>query len=93
MDGKGKGLKAITECNAEEGARICLTKLKGKDRKAVVDFLGEPHRTHEQEEYLYYPERSDGSTWLLLVSFDEKNRVCSIGSDELGPYQETQPKD
>jgi len=93
VDAKGKGLRSVTECRAEEGAEICFTKLKGKDRKAVVDLLGQPHQTHEQEEYLYYLERSDGSWWLLLISFDEKNRVCRIVSDEEVPHQETQSKD
>ena len=57
MDAKRKGLRSVTECRAEAGAEICLTKLKGKDRKAVVDLLGQPHQTHEQEEYLYYLAR------------------------------------
>jgi hypothetical protein len=82
---EAKGLKSITECRAADGANICLQKLKGKDHKSVVEFLGKPQRTHEKEEYLYYPERSDESMWLLLVSFDEHNRVCNVFSNELLP--------
>ena len=93
MDGNGKGLQSVAEGSAEEGAKLCLAKLKGKDRKAVVAFLGKPHQHHEQEEYLYYPERSDGSMWVLLILFDEKSHVCSIFGDEANPIEETQPKD
>jgi len=54
-------------------------------RRAVVEFLGKPDRRHEQEEYLYYPQRRDGSVWILIVTFDERNRVCEIFGDEFLP--------
>jgi hypothetical protein len=77
------GLKSITECRAADGARICLQKLKGSNHQAVRKFLGRPDRIHDTEEYLYYPERADGSIWLLLVSFAANNRVCAVMGKEL----------
>ena len=78
-------LKMVTECSAEEGARICFERLRGMGRRAVVDFLGKPVDRHEQEEYLYYPQRRDGSMWRLVVSFDERKRVCEIFGAEFLP--------
>ena len=83
-----KGLKSIAECSAEDGVSLCLKALKGKHRKFVIECLGKPHRTHAEEEYLYYPERADESTWLLLVEFDGHGRVCGVIGNELVPIPE-----
>jgi hypothetical protein len=84
----GQLLQAATELTAAKGSKLCLTELNGADHKTVTNLLGRPQRTHEKEEYLYYPRRKNGSTWLLLVSFDEYDQVCNVFGDELLPKAE-----
>jgi hypothetical protein len=80
-----EGLRAVAELNAGQGAKLLFKKLKGCNRMVLIAYLGKPDQRHDHKEYLYYPERADGSFWLALVSFDEKNRVSKIVGEDILP--------